>query len=135
MFNLIAPVVTSEITTKLEDIIKQRIKDKAFDDVERKIKPVEMNYEFKKQTMLDQEKSKISLSQVYEQDYLNKAAEVGKTAETGDVVEKVNPKHEEIRKGLESLFIKLDALSNFHYTPKAVLRNILLSYFKYKIYN
>ena len=115
-------MITSEITTKLEDIIKQRIKDKAFDDVERKIKPVEMNYEFKKQITLDQEKSKMSLSQVYEQDYLNKAAEAGKT--TGidvDVVEKVNPKHEEIRKGLESLFIKLDALSNFHYTPKAVI--------------
>lgn len=80
-----------------------------------------MNYEYKKQITLDQEKSKMSLSQVYEQDYLNKAAEAGKANDpVAEVVEKVNPKHEEIRKGLEGLFIKLDSLSNFHYTPKAV---------------
>lgn len=38
--------------------------------MERKVKPVMEAYEYKKKLPLDQEKSKLSLSQIYEQEYL-----------------------------------------------------------------
>ena len=41
-----------------------------FDDVERKEKPKEDAFEFKKRIVLDQEKSKQSLAEIYEQEFV-----------------------------------------------------------------
>ena len=77
------------------------------------MKLVDTPFEYKKRVVLDQEKSKLSLGEVYEAEYLRQMEE-----EEGDV--KDDPQHAEIKKMMESLFVKLDALSNFHYTPKPV---------------
>ncbi|GFN92137.1 U3 small nucleolar ribonucleoprotein protein mpp10 [Plakobranchus ocellatus] len=105
-----APVITDETTKSLEDYIKQRIKDKAFDDVERKEKPKEDPFEFKKRIVLDQEKSKLSLGELYEQEFLKQQQEDKEEV-------KADPECEKIETDLKKLFQQLDALCNFRYTP------------------
>jgi U3 small nucleolar RNA-associated protein MPP10 len=71
---LLAPVITTETTDSIEDLIKQRIRDKVFDDVERKKKTQNGDeaQTYKKEILLEHEKSKMSLAQVYEQEYMKK---------------------------------------------------------------
>ncbi|NXU47143.1 MPP10 protein, partial [Turnix velox] len=104
------PVITEETTFQLEDIIKQRILDEAWDDVVLKEKPKEEAFEYKKRISLDHEKSKLSLAEIYEQEYMKLHQQ--KTEE------EENPEHKEIQEMMDSLFLKLDALCDFHFTPK-----------------
>lgn len=106
-----APEITEETTQTLEDLIIQRIKDQIFDDVERKLKPKAQSLEYKKAPQLEMEKSKLSLAEVYEKEYTDKIQ--------GDQEDREDEKHVQVREMMTSLFKKLDALSNFLYTPKA----------------
>lgn len=109
-----APIITEETTITLEDIIRRRIKDKAWDDVVKKEKPVDDQLQFRKPEIIDQSKSKQSLAQVYEAEYLKQ-----KQAMSGDNEEEKEPEaHTQIREAMSKLFSKLDALCHYHYTPK-----------------
>ncbi|XP_035456849.2 U3 small nucleolar ribonucleoprotein protein MPP10 [Spodoptera frugiperda] len=109
------PIITEQTTVTLEELIRRRIKDKAWDDVEKKEKPVDDQLSFRKNVVLDHAKSKLSLAQVYEAEYLKQ-----KQAASGEVEEEKEPEaHTEIRETMNKLFAKLDALCHYHYTPKA----------------
>jgi len=116
-----APVITEDVARKLEDIIKQRVKDAAWDDVKRKVKPVEDPQEYRKKLVLDQEKSKLSLAQVYEEEYL-RVSQAQEKVPTPGLLDKENeetPKEvEDLKTAMRSLFAKLDTLTHFHFTPK-----------------
>ncbi|XP_063543100.1 U3 small nucleolar ribonucleoprotein protein MPP10 [Cydia strobilella] len=109
------PIITEQTTVTLEDIIRQRIKDKAWDDVEKKEKPVDDQLQFRKTEIIDQSKSKLSLAQVYEAEYLKQ-----KQAASGEKEEEEEPEaHKEVKEAMKKLFAKLNALCHYHYTPRA----------------
>ena len=113
--------------------------DEAWDDVERKIKPVENPYDFKKKLILDQEKSKLSLSQVYEEEYLKQKGDAEAAQKTpgmlDDDMDKDKPELlDEIKSRMKELFVKLDTLTHYHYTPQALNAEVSFPPSKFRKY-
>lgn len=111
------PKITNEFTLELEEIIKSRIKDNLYDDVEYKELPNESADTFKKQLVLNSQKSKLSLAEIYEQDFLKA---------TGNIDEHDPKKLEKdtIKNLMSSLFNKIDALSNYTFVPRPAAPDI-----------
>ncbi|CAI5998459.1 unnamed protein product [Closterium sp. NIES-65] len=107
-----APVITEEVTQTIEEIIKKRILNQQFDDVERKAKPIATPV--KGRLELDDNPSAQGLAEIYEAQFLKAA---GQAPEGMSATEQI--KHEAARM-FKHLCTKLDALSHFHFAPKPV---------------
>ena len=114
-----APEITIETTSKIEKLLIERIKVKLFDDVERKEKPVGRDIMKQREVPLNQEKSQLSLAEVYEKDYL-----AAQEQAEGVEKEEINESEETIKNDLTNLFRKLDALSNFGFAPKGAIEEL-----------
>mmetsp|Transcript_10122 Transcript_10122/g.18604 ORF Transcript_10122/g.18604 Transcript_10122/m.18604 type:complete len:677 (+) Transcript_10122:104-2134(+) len=107
-----APTITEDSTRSLEDIIKQRILDGDFDDVERKLPPAQ-DADYKPKAELSVEKSNVGLADEYAKEY-----EETFLGHTPEAVAKRTKEQNEIMDMFSELCGKLDALTNFHFTPK-----------------
>ena len=112
-----APIITEENTQTIEDMIKQRILDDLFDDVERKIPPKERNFDPNRKIVMNDVKSTKSLAQVYEDEFLKQKQGDLHKSEKETALENT---HKEIQTLFDSICSNLDALSNWHFTPKAL---------------
>ena len=118
------PVVSEEMTARLEDVIKARVAEQRFDDVER-VEPATRDDRGRRQlTELDDQKSKKGLGDIYADDYVAQK-HLAKTGARLDE-EKEDPVVVEARALFSALAVKLDALSNFHFAPKPVVQEMAI---------
>lgn len=115
------PVITEEVTEALEDMIRRRIADELFDDVVRRVAPMEKKKQ-RSTEVLSQDKPKEGLAEVYEKEYIA-AVEEKRREVVGVDLESVaeedkDPRHMEIVQLYKKFCMKLDMLSALHFTPK-----------------
>uniref|UniRef100_A0A1J3FWN5 U3 small nucleolar ribonucleoprotein protein MPP10 n=1 Tax=Noccaea caerulescens TaxID=107243 RepID=A0A1J3FWN5_NOCCA len=111
-----APVITEEFTATIEELIKSRIVEARFDDVQRAPSlPTKSKREVKE---LDDGKSKKGLAEVYEEEFVQKANPGFAPATFSDELKK------EASMLFKKLCLKLDSLSHFHFTPKPVIEEM-----------
>ncbi|KAG5490482.1 hypothetical protein JKF63_00602 [Porcisia hertigi] len=125
------PVITEAFTAKLEDRIRQRIQDENYDDVKRKATlSTEADIaHLKFDPALDAQKSKMSLMDLYEKDFLEKQrlaeeAAGGPDAPSAEPLTEIEKDELRAVQMWQRLAQHLDALSNFHYTPKPVQQDL-----------
>jgi len=111
-----APAITEEATMSLEDTIKSRILNSDFDDVERKLASA-IAADYRPKLELSMEKSKVGLGEEYAKDYEEKIM-----GSTPLLDKKRSEAQDELHNMFSDLCHKLDALSNYNYTPKNARR-------------
>ncbi|KAL4917048.1 U3 small nucleolar ribonucleoprotein complex, subunit Mpp10 [Aspergillus aurantiobrunneus] len=110
------PVVTTELSESIEELIKRRIIAKEFDEIIRRRPGVSVGQNTQKsQVELQDSKPQQSLAELYETDHLR--------ATVSNYIDPKNQKllkeHTEIANLWRDISSKLDTLSNWHYKPNA----------------
>ncbi|AQZ13010.1 MPP10 (YJR002W) [Zygosaccharomyces parabailii] len=105
------PVITKEVSESLEEMIRRRIQDANFDDLQRRVVTDTNLKKYKPDFRLSDQKSSKSLAELYEDDYK------GVSQDTA-VSEELEKEHNEISEMFSNLFYKLDTLSSAHFIPK-----------------
>ncbi|KAJ2481557.1 u3 small nucleolar ribonucleoprotein MPP10 [Coemansia sp. RSA 2131] len=109
------PVVTQEATLTLEDVIKRRILNEEWDDVERKKDIQAKPFKPSEFIELNDKQSKKSLAEEYEAEYMAQKAGDEFVPENDA---KLTESHRDVDSQMRNLFTQLDALSHFHFAPR-----------------
>ena len=120
------PIVSQEHTNTIEDLIINRIKNDNYNDVIPYKKPLNNNDNNNDNDDSINEKSKIGLGQIYENEYIEKNNSNSKSSNS----DKLDANKEEIKELFNIINKQLDALSHFHYTPKPVVNDINITSIK-----
>ncbi|CAD6630786.1 XXYS1_4_G0010210.mRNA.1.CDS.1 [Saccharomyces cerevisiae] len=105
------PVITSEVTESLEDMVRRRIQDSNFDDLQRRTLLDITRKSQRPQFELSDVKSSKSLAEIYEDDYT-------RAEDESALSEELQKAHSEISELYANLVYKLDVLSSVHFVPK-----------------
>ena len=121
------PEITEAVTASLETRIKARIKEANYDDVVRIVKRTTAGdlVTSKRDAEVDAQKSKMSLMDLYEKDFLEKQRKADDATASGEVAEPLTEVERDELKALQMwnrLSQHLDALANFHFAPAPVER-------------
>lgn len=109
------PVITSEVTESIEDLIKRRILANEFDDILRRRPDADAPETRRGLVQLDDTKSKKGLAEIYEEEHLKKT---NPDTYISKADEKLKREEEEVIGMWRDICAKLDALSSWHYKPK-----------------
>ncbi|OWB61680.1 hypothetical protein B5S29_g2580 [[Candida] boidinii] len=107
------PVITQEITESIVDIIRRRIKNEQFDELSKRIISELNNFKNSKKIEVSEEKSKKSLSELYEDEYNS-----NELNDNTVINEELQKQHDEISELYIQLNHKLDSLCSSHFIPK-----------------
>ncbi|BBN18173.1 U3 small nucleolar RNA-associated protein MPP10 [Marchantia polymorpha subsp. ruderalis] len=110
------PVITEEVTASLEDMIKARIAEGRFDDIQRRY--VAADTAPKERIELDENKSQKGLGELYEADYMQQTGSAVAPATSNDAL------RSEATLLFKALCSRLDALSHFNFAPKPVIEDM-----------
>ena len=116
----LAPTINLEHTENLEEVIKRRILAEDWDDVlPRELPSIRTSRGGEGNAPeISQEKSKLGLGEIYERDYLKKA--VGYDVEASEKESAEELAKAEMKALFAKLCSRLDALSNYHFSPRPV---------------
>ncbi|KAG7888928.1 hypothetical protein KL936_003315 [Ogataea polymorpha] len=110
------PVITQETTETIEDIIKRRIRDQKFDELQKRVVSELADFRPSKKVEVSEEKSTKSLAELYEDEYLGKQTDAASA--------ELKQAHDEITALVDKLNYQLDSLCSAHFVPKPKERQL-----------
>ena len=111
------PVITTDVTESLEEMIRKRIKEFNFDDLQRKTINDFTQRGHRQQVEISDVKSSKSLAEIYADDAQG-------VSDENAISEELQKSHDEITELFNNISYKLDVLSSAHFVPRPAKKSL-----------